>query len=75
MEVVLWSHDPRDWEPADDLDSRISSCVVPQAIVLLHDGAATYPGQGEATARALRPALARASQAGLTAVALGRSAA
>ena len=75
MEVVLWSHDPRDWEQADDLDTRVSSCVVPQAIVLLHDGAATYPGQGEATATALRPALARASDVGLTAVALGRSAA
>lgn len=71
MEVVLWSHDPRDWDQSADVESRIAASVVPRAIVLLHDGADTTPTQGERTAAALAPALAAGREAGLRAIGLG----
>jgi peptidoglycan/xylan/chitin deacetylase (PgdA/CDA1 family) len=57
MEIVLWSHDPRDWEDPLGLDSRIEASLAPGAVVLLHDGAITYEHQGAATAAALRRCL------------------
>lgn len=51
LEMVLWSHDPRDWEPGGA--ARIGACIVPGAVVLLHDGSLEYPSQGRETAEAL----------------------
>jgi peptidoglycan/xylan/chitin deacetylase (PgdA/CDA1 family) len=62
LDVVLWSHDPRDW----DLDSRfglaerIGRCLVPRAIVLLHDGAGNATDRDRSTDRGLRAAVAAA---------------
>jgi peptidoglycan/xylan/chitin deacetylase (PgdA/CDA1 family) len=59
LRVVLWSHQPRDWEPigGDELVLRIGSCLVPGAIVLLHDGSDAYDEQGRATAAGLERTL------------------
>ena len=64
LEVVMWSHDPRDWDERRDLTDRladaISRCLRPGAIVLLHDGGEwTSSSQGAATAHALSEALSR----------------
>ena len=59
LDVVLWSHDPRDW----DLDSRfglaerIGRCLVPRALVLLHDGAPNATDPDRSTDRGLRAAV------------------
>lgn len=60
LTTVLWSHDPRDWDPdgADGLAGRIARCLVPGAVVVLHDGADTLEDQGVRTARALTAAAA-----------------
>lgn len=70
MDVVLWSHDPRDWEGPEGLAERVSASVAPGAIVLLHDGAETYEGQGATTAAAVAVALRAARHAGLRPVAV-----
>jgi peptidoglycan/xylan/chitin deacetylase (PgdA/CDA1 family) len=59
LRVVLWSHNPCDWEPAvqDELERRLRDCLVPGAIVLLHDGSDAFDGQGRATASAMKRAL------------------
>jgi peptidoglycan/xylan/chitin deacetylase (PgdA/CDA1 family) len=58
LTTVLWSHDPRDWEADAQprLSEDLAQCAVPGAIVLLHDGAQTFMGQGATTAEALRHA-------------------
>ena len=70
--VVLWSHDPRDWEPRPpaESDRRLRSCLVPGALVLLHDGCPSFPGQGEATAACLDRVGPLIAERGLQAVAL-----
>jgi len=62
LRVLLWSEDPQDFRegPHDDLVARIEAALRPGAVVLLHDGAATFPGQGRNTASALAAALDRA---------------
>jgi peptidoglycan/xylan/chitin deacetylase (PgdA/CDA1 family) len=59
LRVVLWSHDPRDWDTASPrpLADRIERCLHPGAIVLLHDGTDGEPA--EAIAPALDDALGR----------------
>ena len=59
VEVVLWSHDPRDWELDSkfELAQRIRRCLVPGAIVLLHDGADNATDPDRSTDRGLRAAV------------------
>ena len=59
LEIALWSHDALDWMPREPqvLDASIKGCLVPGAIVLLHDDAGGYPDQGWATAASLRRVL------------------
>ena len=40
LRVVMWSHDPGDWRGIDEpaLSCLLRQCLVPGAIVLLHDG-------------------------------------
>jgi peptidoglycan/xylan/chitin deacetylase (PgdA/CDA1 family) len=59
LDVVLWSHDPRDWDVDSSfgLADRISRCLTPQAIVLLHDGAPNATDPQRSTDRGLRAAM------------------
>lgn len=70
LDVVLWSHSPRDWDPdtTPPLAERLAACLEPGALVLLHDAAGTFPHQGRATAAALRRALPAIRSRGLRAV-------
>ena len=68
MRLALWSHDPRDWEPA--IERRLGDCLVGGAVVLLHDGSLVSSDPGLATAAALREALPAALAGGLRAVTL-----
>ena len=68
LTVVLWSHDPRDWDAASTVPiaDRISRCLQPGAIVLLHDGIETGGGAergATSTAMALERALASTAMA------------
>ena len=68
LDLVLWSHDPRDWEQG--VASRIDACLAPGAVVLLHDGCVDYPAGADATAEALVSAVPAARDAGLSPIAL-----
>ena len=59
LEIVLWSHDALDWMPREPqlLDASIKGCLVPGAIVLLHDDSDGFPHQGRTTAASLRRVL------------------
>lgn len=59
LDVVLWSHDPRDWDPRSryGLADRIGRCLVPRAVVLLHDGAQNAADPDRSTDRGLRAAV------------------
>lgn len=59
LRTALWSADPADWR--DDVDEgmpplnhRVAGAIGAGEVVLLHDGASTFPGQGRRTAEALR---------------------
>jgi peptidoglycan/xylan/chitin deacetylase (PgdA/CDA1 family) len=69
LRVLLWSEDPEDYRPAppDALAARIRSMLHPGAVVLLHDGASTFDGQGVATASALAGAIEVVAERGLVA--------
>lgn len=63
MQLALWSHDPRDWEPG--AEQRIERCLVEGAVVLLHDGSELVAGQAMRTAEALERCLPAAIARGL----------
>jgi peptidoglycan/xylan/chitin deacetylase (PgdA/CDA1 family) len=72
LRLVMWSHDPRDWsfpEP-EPLSQRISRCLLPGAVISLHDGSGEFPRQGRATAIAIQEVLPVARDLALEPVAL-----
>jgi peptidoglycan/xylan/chitin deacetylase (PgdA/CDA1 family) len=68
LDVVLWTHDPRDWELDSrfDLADRIGRCLVPGAIVLLHDGAENATDPERSTDCGLRRAIEAANASDLS---------
>ena len=68
LQLALWSHDPRDWEPG--ASDRIALCMVPGAIVLLHDGSLEQSGQVATTAACVARLLPDAVRRGLRPVSL-----
>lgn len=69
LRVLLWSEDPEDFRFTAPLElvGKVAGALRPGAVVLLHDGATTFSGQGQATAGALRETLGLVAERGLTA--------
>jgi peptidoglycan/xylan/chitin deacetylase (PgdA/CDA1 family) len=67
--VVMWSHDPLDWDLAQTtpLAERLRASLEPGAIVLLHDGSGGA-AQGAATAAAVAAVLPELADRGLAPV-------
>lgn len=74
LDVVLWSHDPRDWdaESTHPLADRIARCLAPGAVVLLHDARLDGAAGAERTAVALDEALRRVPVESTTVIAPAR---
>jgi peptidoglycan-N-acetylglucosamine deacetylase len=71
--TVLWSRDPRDWNPASSPESIAETCRAARAgdIVLLHDSDAySAPGTWQRTAAALPRILTEARARGLATTAI-----
>ena len=73
LRVAMWSHDPRDWDPAapDELDARIAACLSARAVVLLHDSREGTPNQGARTAASLRRTWHLLEERGLRTITVG----
>ncbi len=67
LQVLLWTDDAEDYRPTprEILVPRIRSMLREGAVVLLHDGATTFEGQGIATASALSSAIDVVAERGL----------